>query len=76
MSETNNLGNGFWILVGIIAIPILIGLIVKLCLFIIDFSRKLKYVNSEIARTTGYEREYWFYERRRLWCSLIPFVKY
>ncbi len=76
MPEANNLDNEFWILVGIIAIPILLGLLVGFCIFINDFSRQLKYLNSEIGRTTGSERRYWIRKRRRLWLSLIPFVKY
>ncbi len=38
------------------------------------FFRELQYLNMEISRTTGSEREYWLKERRRLWLSLIPFV--
>ena len=72
----NNLDNEFWILVGIIAIPILLGLLVGLCMFINDFSSELRYLNNEIGRTTGSERRYWIRKRRRLWLSLIPFVKY
>lgn len=51
MPEANNLDNEFWILVGIIAIPILLGLLVGLCLFINDFSQELRYLNNEIRRT-------------------------
>ena len=76
MPEANNLDNEFWILVGIIAIPILLGLLVGLCLFINDFSQELRYLNNEIRRTEGAERRHWIRQRRRLWLSLIPFVKY
>lgn len=76
MPETNNLDNEFWILVGIIAVPILLGLLVGLCMFINDFSQELKYINCEINRTYGGERRYWKRQRRRLWLSLIPFVPY
>lgn len=44
--------------------------------FINDFSQELKYINCEIRRTNGSERRYWKRKRRRLWLSLIPFVKY
>ena len=76
MPEANNLDNEFWILVGIIAIPILLGLLVGLCLFINDFSQELRYLNNEIRRPEGAERRHWIRQRRRLWLSLIPFVKY
>jgi hypothetical protein len=44
--------------------------------FINDFSQELRYLNSEIRRTDGAERRHWIRQRRRLWLSLIPFVRY
>lgn len=76
MLEANNLDSELWILVGIIAVPILLGLFIGFCMFINDFSQELKYINFEIQRNTGAERRYWIRQRRRLWLSLIPFVKY
>ena len=58
MPEVNNPDTELWILVGIIAVPILLGLLVGLCIFINDFSSELRYLNSEIGRTTGGERRY------------------
>ncbi len=63
-------------LVGLMALFILLLLIVGFTMFLNNFSRELKYLNSEIERTTGAERRYWLRKRRRLWLSLIPFVKY
>ena len=51
---------------------ILIGLIQ----FYNEFITELQYLNSEIERTDGEERAYWLSRRRRLWLSLLPFVKY
>ena len=51
---------------------ILIGLIQ----FYNEFITELQYLNSEIERTDGDERAYWLSRRRRLWLSLLPFVKY
>lgn len=76
MPEVNNLDTEFWFLFGIIAIFALIGLLYELCIFINDFSRELKYLNCEIGRTDGAEHRYWVRKRRKLWLSLIPFVKY
>ena len=76
MPEANNLDTTFWILIGIIAVPIFIGLLVGLCLCIKEFLQELEYINMEIERTDGSERRYWIHKRRRLWLSLIPFVKY
>ena len=76
MPEVNNPDTELWILVGIIAFLILLGLLVGLCLFVKDFLQELEYINMEIQRTDGSERRYWIRKRRRLWLSLIPFVKY
>lgn len=76
MSEANNLSYEFWIVVGVAAIPILLVLLVELCLYIKEFSQELEYINMEIERTEGSERRYWRRRKRRLWLSLIPFVKY
>lgn len=76
MLGTNNFDSELWVLIYIIAIPILPGLLINLCIFINNFSRELKYINREIHRTDGAERRYWIRQRRRLWLSLIPFVKY
>ncbi len=76
MPQANNIDNEIWILIGIIAIPILLVLLVELCVFINNFSSELNYINCEIGRTTGAERDYWIRKRRRLWLSLIPFVRY
>lgn len=76
MPEESNLDAGIWFLVGIVAIFFLILLLFGLVTFINDFSSELRYLNSEIGRTTGGERRYWKRQKRRLWLSLIPFVKY
>lgn len=55
-------GFGFLLLVGFI-------------LWIKDFRRELQYVNSEIERTEGEERQYWVWQRRQLWLSLLPFYR-
>ena len=62
-----------------------IAAVVLLILFVIligfiqfsnEFITELQYLNSEIERTDGEERAYWISQRRRLWLSLLPFVKY
>lgn len=56
-----------------------IGLIL-LCLWIvpliIGFREELKYIDMEIQRTEGRERAHWEKKRRKLWLSLLPFVRY
>ena len=72
----NNSGlstNLIFFLVLAVAVP---PLLVRLMTFFIAFSKELKKLNTEIRRGIGDERKYWIKERRRLWLSLIPFVKY
>lgn len=76
MPETNNFDAELYSLIIIIAAFFVIVLLFELAQFINDFSRELRYLNSEIERTTGAERRYYIRQRRRLWLSLIPFVKY
>lgn len=76
MLETNSsdlLINIFFILLIVI---ILILFNVGLACFLNDFSFELKRINCEINRTEGDERCHWIRKRRRLWLSLIPFVRY
>ena len=63
-------------IIGIATFLILIFFLVFMALFLDDFSRELKYLNTEIRRTSGKERKYWKKRKRRLWWSLLPFVKY
>ena len=76
MPEANNLDTELYWFIGIIATIILLSLLGGLCLFINNFFSELKYLNMEIGRTEGAQRRYWIRKRRRLWFSLIPFVKY
>ena len=64
------------ILILVIAIPTILFLLAFICNSYGDFRRELKYINLEIGRTYGEEREDWKRKRRRLWLSLLPFVKY
>ena len=76
MPEENSLDAVVWSLGVIIVLFVLISVLYGLCSFINDFSRELKYLNGEIGRTTGAERWHYIRQRRRLWLSLIPFIKY
>ena len=60
----------------VIAIIVILFVITSATIFFKDFSNELKYINMEIERTDGSERRYWIRKRRRLFLSLIPFVKY
>ena len=65
-----------WILIALFGIVIGIGLLVAFASWLNDFSHELRYLNSEIGRTDGSEQRYWKRQKRRLWLSIIPFVRY
>ena len=62
--------------VGIIVALIGMYWIAWLILGFDKFRWELKRLNIEIGRTTGEEQKRWRALRRKLWLSLIPFVKY
>ena len=62
--------------VGIIAALIAILWIVWIILKLEKFRWELKRLNIEIGRTTGEEQKRWRALRRKLWLSLIPFIRY
>lgn len=76
MPQANNPETELYWLIGIIAAFFLFLFIFGLVSFFNDFSQELQYLNMEIGRTEGAERRYYIRQRRRLWLSLIPFVKY
>lgn len=72
----NENDSALYLLAGLVAFGFLILLLFGFAQFLNDFSQELKYLNNEIGRTSGEERQYWIRRRRQLWLSLIPFVKY
>ena len=76
MPEANNPNIEIYWLISIVAVIFLALLMLSFAMFVNDFSQELKYLNNEIDRTQGNERKYWLRRRRRLWLSIIPFVKY
>ena len=72
----NGSGTELYWIIGVFAVFIVILLIIGSASFINDFSQELRYLNNEIRRTTGAERKHYLRRRRKLWLSLLPFVKY
>lgn len=66
----------FWSLFSLFVFAVLLLCVTGLVLFFRDFSKELKRINLEIRRTRGEEQKYWKSRKRRLWLSLIPFVRY
>lgn len=64
-----------------IAALVIIGIILVLAVirsYIVlqAFLRELRYLNNEINRTEGREREHYIRRKKRLLLSIIPFVRY
>lgn len=74
--QMNEINSELYLMIGIVAVPFLILLALAFACFLTNFSKELKYLNNEIGRTEGMERKRWVRRRRRLWLSLIPFIKY
>ena len=63
------------LLITVSAVLIAVLLICRLVLRLAEFKRELKYLNTEIRRTRGSERDYWQKRKRRLWLSVVPFFR-
>lgn len=44
--------------------------------FFVEFFQELRFINEKIQYYSGQEQQYWLQRRRKLWLSLLPFVKY
>lgn len=73
MPEASNTDSSLY---SLIIIVVLVLLIPPLIMFFNKFTNELRYINCEIERTDGAERQYWRKKKQRLWLSLIPFVKH
>ena len=65
-----------YFLLGMLALFFLLGMFFSFARFVNDFAHELRLLNSEVRRTVGAERRYWIRRRRRLWLSILPFVRY
>ncbi len=73
---TTELDTTTQMLLVIVALIVIVAVTVGLTVFFFDFSKELRYLNNEIRRTDREERRYWIGRKRRLWLSLLPFIKY
>ena len=72
----NNSDTLIVLVIVIIAIMAISAMMVGVVSSMNSFSRELRYLNREIKRSYGRERKVRLRRRRRLWLSLLPFVKY
>lgn len=73
---TNNLiaiRDGLIYVLGVIILVVILGAAMS---SLVLFLQELRYLNKEVRSTSGAERKRWIRQRRRLWLSLLPFVKY
>ncbi|MBQ8289002.1 MAG: hypothetical protein IJX76_09610 [Clostridia bacterium] len=73
-NQTND--TAIWILVALLGVLILLGLLFAFASWLKEFQKELQYINTEINRTRGEERKHWIRQRRRLFLSIIPFIRY
>lgn len=76
LNQASGADTGLDVLIGVTVAVILFCLVFGLAQFITDFSGELRYLNMEIRRTEGEERRHYIHQRRRLWLSLLPFMRY
>ena len=63
----------------LIGVLVVLAVVVFLAVFLPwlrDFRHEMRYINMEIQRNRGRERDHWIKRKRRLWLSILPFVKY
>jgi len=60
----------------LVAIIVLAGLLLHFFVWLYAFMRELRTINIEIGRTEGEDKRHWIRRKRRLWLSIIPFVRY
>lgn len=76
MMPVDEIGTEIYQFMNIVILIVLFALVAVSIRFFSAFARELTYLNCEIRRAEGQERKYWLRKRRRLWLSLLPFVKY
>ena len=66
----------FWLFVGLFGLCFAALLIYAIALWYRNFTKELQFLNTEINRTRGREQHYWKSRKRRLFLSILPFVRY
>ena len=59
-----NLQSAILLLLILVGVCVAIYIIIQIVRYVIFLRKELRYVNMEIKRTTGKEREYWLQRRR------------
>ena len=74
----NEVGNdiGFYVIFFMVIAVLLLIAIVSFARWVHDFRRELQRLNADIRRTKGREQAHFIRKRRKLWLSVLPFVRY
>ncbi len=74
----NQSGNDFsvYVLLAMCIVIFLPIVFVGFLRWLLYFRRELHYLQDEIHRTQGRRQKYWIQKRRKLWLSILPFIKY
>lgn len=72
----DNLDTETWNMIFFSGALLILVFVIRTAFQINDFTKELRYLNCEIRRTDGNEQKHWIRKRRKLWLSLIPFVRY
>lgn len=64
------------VLVALTGAFLLILLVCSVIINVRGFVKKLRHIDREIQRAEPKEKVLWLRRRRRLWLSLLPFVRY
>lgn len=75
MTQTGN-DAGLFVVFLLVSLFLVSMLFVSLIRWVLDFRWELKRLKSEIGRTKGREQERWKRKKKKLWLSLLPFVRY
>ncbi len=75
MTQTGN-DTGLLVIFVLVLLFLVSLLLVSFIRWVLDFRWELKRLKSEIGRTRGREQERWKRKKRKLWLSLLPFVRY
>ena len=70
-----NLQSAILLLLILVGVCVAIYIIIQIVRYVIFLRKELRYVNMEIKRTTGKEREYWLQRRRELLRFWLTFRK-
>lgn len=72
----NNQSNNYILIFVVSGILLLCIICAGIAYFVNEFMPELRRLNIEIKRSEGSERRFYKKQRRRLWLSVLPFVKY